>query len=186
MRFRSHSLPSPSDAVHIEPSHLVQVSSLVLYFTRHFVPRSPFGRRPSFALRATCRAPARIWLAAIDFQNGEQQSRSEGVNGVNWLTYKGFFHYRKRTNNKILTDKRIKTGDFVSVYGAKETQKVRNWYKKMKTFLNKKTIWWDRMTEMYFVNIPTTFSVLSLCCDVLYLFKPAFELPAVVSLNSNN
>ena len=41
------------------------------------------------------------------------------------------------------------------------------------------------MTEMYFVNIPTTFSVLSLCCDVLYLFKPAFELPAVVSLNSN-
>ena len=28
------------------------------------------------ALRATCRAPARLWLAAIDFQNGEQQSRS--------------------------------------------------------------------------------------------------------------
>ena len=26
---------------------------------------------------------------------------------------------------------------------------------------------------------------LSLCCDVLYLFEPAFELPAVVSLNSN-
>ena len=33
--------------------------------TRHFVP-----------LRATFRAPARIWLAVIDFQNGKQQSRS--------------------------------------------------------------------------------------------------------------
>ena len=32
--------------------------------------------RPSVTLRATCRAPARIWLAVIDFQNGEQQSRS--------------------------------------------------------------------------------------------------------------
>ena len=29
---------------------------------------SPFGRRPSVTLRATCRAPARIWLAVIDFQ----------------------------------------------------------------------------------------------------------------------
>ena len=28
------------------------------------------------ALRATFRAPARIWLAVIDSQNGEQQSRS--------------------------------------------------------------------------------------------------------------
>ena len=28
------------------------------------------------ALRATCRAVVRIWLAVIDFQNGEQQSRS--------------------------------------------------------------------------------------------------------------
>ena len=32
--------------------------------------------RTSVALRATCRAPARIWLAVIDFQNGEQHSRS--------------------------------------------------------------------------------------------------------------
>ena len=32
--------------------------------------------RASVALRATCRAPARIWLAVIDFQNGEQRSRS--------------------------------------------------------------------------------------------------------------
>ena len=30
----------------------------------------------SVALWATLRAPARIWLAVIDFQNGEQQSRS--------------------------------------------------------------------------------------------------------------
>ena len=36
----------------------------------------PFGRQPSVTLRATFRAPARIWLAVIDFQNGEQQSRS--------------------------------------------------------------------------------------------------------------
>ena len=41
-----------------------------------FVPQSPFGRQPSVSLRATFRAPARIWLAVIDFQNGEQQSRS--------------------------------------------------------------------------------------------------------------
>ena len=40
-----NSLPSPSAAVHIERSHVVQVSSLVLFFTPHFVPRSPFGRR---------------------------------------------------------------------------------------------------------------------------------------------
>ena len=45
-------------------------------FTRHFVPRSPFGRRSSVTLRATYCAPARIWLAVIDFQNGEQKSRS--------------------------------------------------------------------------------------------------------------
>ena len=32
--------------------------------------------RPLVTLRATCRAPARIWLAVIDFQNREQQSRS--------------------------------------------------------------------------------------------------------------
>ena len=49
---------------------------IVLFFTRHFVSRSPFGRRPTVTLRATCRAPARILLAVIDFQSGEQQSRS--------------------------------------------------------------------------------------------------------------
>ena len=43
---------------------------------KHFVPRSPFQRRPSVTLWATFCAPARIWLAVIDFQNGEQQSRS--------------------------------------------------------------------------------------------------------------
>ena len=32
--------------------------------------------RASVALRATCRAPAKIWLAVIDFQDGEHQSRS--------------------------------------------------------------------------------------------------------------
>ena len=39
-----NSLPSPSAAAHIERSHVVQVSSLVPFFTRPFVPRSPFGR----------------------------------------------------------------------------------------------------------------------------------------------
>ena len=63
-----NSLPSPSAAVHIERSHVVQVSSLVLFFYS--------ALRASVALRATCRAPARLWLAVIDFQNGEQQSRS--------------------------------------------------------------------------------------------------------------
>ena len=32
--------------------------------------------RASVALRATCLALTRIWLAVIDFQNGEQESRS--------------------------------------------------------------------------------------------------------------
>ena len=41
----SFRLPTPSAAVHIERSHVVQVSFLVLSFTRHFVPRSPSGRR---------------------------------------------------------------------------------------------------------------------------------------------
>ena len=36
--------------------------------------------RASVALRATFRAPARIWIAVIDFQNGEQQSRSGSYN----------------------------------------------------------------------------------------------------------
>ena len=34
------------------------------------------------------------------------------------------FHNHKRINYKILTDNRMKIGDFLSVYGAKETQKV--------------------------------------------------------------
>ena len=36
----------------------------------------PFGRQPTVTPRATFRAPARIWLAVFDVQNGEQQSRS--------------------------------------------------------------------------------------------------------------
>ena len=45
---------------------------LTVLNTRYFVPWSPIGRRPSVTLRATFLAPARIWLAVIDFQNGEQ------------------------------------------------------------------------------------------------------------------
>ena len=44
------------------------------YKTIFLIGTSCLGR-PSVTLRATCRAPARIWLAVIDFQNGEQQSR---------------------------------------------------------------------------------------------------------------
>ena len=40
--FRSHSFSSSSEVVYIEPSHVVQP---YLLFTRHFVPRSPFGWR---------------------------------------------------------------------------------------------------------------------------------------------
>ena len=36
--------------------------------------------------------------------------------GLTYERIKAFFHYRKR----------IKTGDVLSVYGAKETQKLRN------------------------------------------------------------
>ena len=58
---------------------------IALQFRRYtfYIPQTkrPCGRarltlRASVALRATCRAPARIWLAVSDFQNGEQQSRS--------------------------------------------------------------------------------------------------------------
>ena len=52
----------------------VTVSSHILYTANQETEGSAL--RASVALRATCRAPARIWLAVIDFQNGEQQSRS--------------------------------------------------------------------------------------------------------------
>ena len=68
LRFGSHSLPSQSDAVHSELSHVVQVSSYIPFFNS--------ALRASVALRETCRAPVRIRLAVINFQNGEQQSRS--------------------------------------------------------------------------------------------------------------
>ena len=42
------------------------------YTCWHIIYRKP----RDWGLRATFRAPARIWLAVIDFQNGEQQSRS--------------------------------------------------------------------------------------------------------------
>ena len=35
------------------------------------------------------------------------------------LNREAFFHYRKRIKYKILTHKRIKTGNFLSVYRAK-------------------------------------------------------------------
>ena len=83
MRFWSHSLPSPSGAAQSEASHVVQVSSLSFFFYS--------ALRASVALRATCRAPAKICLAVIDFQNGEQQSRPGSD--------------KKRTNRLQLTHK---------------------------------------------------------------------------------
>ena len=42
--------------------------------TKNFVRFGKNGeRRPSVALRATCCAPERIWLAVFDFQTCEQQ-----------------------------------------------------------------------------------------------------------------
>ena len=35
--------------------------------------------RASVALLATCRAPARIWLAVIDFQNGERRRTTKSI-----------------------------------------------------------------------------------------------------------
>ena len=46
--------------------------------------------------------------------------------GLTDYCIKAFFHYRKRINYKTLTEKRIKTGEFLSVYGVKEIQTVRN------------------------------------------------------------
>ena len=56
----------------------VTVSLLILQTANQETEGSPdwLALRASVALRATCGAPARIWLAVIDFQNGEQQSRS--------------------------------------------------------------------------------------------------------------
>ena len=41
--------------------------------------------RASVALWATCRAPAKIWLAVIDFQNGEQQRSGSDKKRTNCL-----------------------------------------------------------------------------------------------------
>ena len=66
-------------------SGLIHFRQRVMRFTANevtsykFPPLSLFfysALRASVALRATCRAPARLWLAVIDFQNCEQQSRS--------------------------------------------------------------------------------------------------------------
>ena len=43
-----------------------------------------------FAVYRTCRAPARLWLAVIDFQNGEQRSRSEEAN--KFIVYSRFIN----------------------------------------------------------------------------------------------
>ena len=65
-------------------SGLIHFRHRVMRFTANEItwykfPPCPFfysALRASVALRATFRAPGRIWLAVIDFQNGEQQSRS--------------------------------------------------------------------------------------------------------------
>ena len=54
----------------------VTVSLQILYTANQETEGSQDRLRASVALRATRRAPARLWLAVIDFQNGEQQSRS--------------------------------------------------------------------------------------------------------------
>ena len=38
--------------------------------------------------------------------------------------------------------------------------------------------------EVAIIGPASSYMRLSLCCDVLYLFEPPFELPAVVFVNS--
>ena len=59
-------------------------------FVTHSVYRKPrdWGLARS-AYNINCRAPARLWLAVIDFQNGEQQSRS-GSDGNEEIVYSRF------------------------------------------------------------------------------------------------
>ena len=84
------------------------------FFTRHFVPRSLFGRRPFFTLRATFRAPARIWLAVdiiwsnlysvdeqtkwilivIDIWLKYRQNPSQNVAEILFLFYEFFISYK--------------------------------------------------------------------------------------------
>ena len=60
----------------------VKVSLHILSTTNQETERSLYPAvRASVAFRAACYAPARIWLALTDFQNGEQQSRS----GMIWV-----------------------------------------------------------------------------------------------------
>ena len=66
LRFRSHSLPSPSDAFHSKRSHVVQVSFLVLSFTRHFVPRSPFGHPSGEVPCASEDMACGYWFSKVD------------------------------------------------------------------------------------------------------------------------
>ena len=55
----------------------VTVSLHILSTTNQETQRSLCSAlRASVAFWTTCYAPARIWLAVIEFQNGEQQSRS--------------------------------------------------------------------------------------------------------------
>ena len=63
---------------HLEKSTaLKRKIKLEFYETGYTCWHISIYRKPrDWGLRATFRAPARIWLAVIDFQNGEQQSRS--------------------------------------------------------------------------------------------------------------
>ena len=57
----------------------VKVSLHILYTANQETEGSQdrlMALRALVALRATCHAPVRLWLAVIDFQNGKQQSRS--------------------------------------------------------------------------------------------------------------
>ena len=76
IKYVSFRLPSPSAAVHIERSHVVQVSSLVLSFTRHFVPRAtafghPSGEVPCASEDMACG----YWFSKVDLG----QIRSEEI-----------------------------------------------------------------------------------------------------------
>ena len=74
--------PAEEMCLSLEHQNPSKTSEKMGYFDRvtvslHILLTANQETEGSVTLRETFRAPARIWLAVIEFQNGEQQSRSE-------------------------------------------------------------------------------------------------------------
>ena len=91
----THTAQGPEEmCLSLEHQNPSKTSKKMGYFDRvtvslHILWTANQENEGSQALRATCCAPARIWLAVIDFQNGEQQSRSRSDkkrrNRLQWI-----------------------------------------------------------------------------------------------------